>query len=353
MTIARHVKNASLALVALASLGALEGAYAVGTPSGTPITNTATLNYSVGNVSQTPITATAPPFLVDSRIDFTVTEVSDDATRGTPGASDLIATFRVTNTGNSTQGYLLTVVNQTAGGAALFDQVDNQDVANLRRFVDDGDRVYDDGDIATDINSLATDADGESVLVFVVADIPVAASNNQYANVRLTARAAEAGLTVGAPVMESGLPDVPGTIDVVFADAGRDATEFALDQYAIISAVLTATKAASVVSDPVNAGSDPKAIPGAVVEYRIQVTNSSTTTAATNVTFTDDIPANTTYVPGSMTLNGTALTDDGSDSDGGEFQEAPTPRVVVTAAGIAARGERATVTFRVTINNRS
>jgi uncharacterized repeat protein (TIGR01451 family) len=350
MTIARHVRNTSLALVALASVGALQSAYAVGTPSGTTISNQATVNYSVGGVNQTPITSAAAQFVVDSRIDLTVTEVSGNATQTTPGQSNVVAAFRVTNTGNSTQGYQLAVpVNEASG--TLFGQADNSDVNNLRAFVDDGDGVYDAGDTATNIDSLATDADGESIIVFVLADIPVTAANNQYANVRLTVRAAVPGTNGGTLATQTSIADNPAVVDVVFADAGRDATEFALDQYAILSAALTVTKTATVVSDPFNGGTLPKAIPGAVVEYEIEVQNTSTTTAATAVSLSDDIPTNTTFVPGSITLNSAALTDNGADSDGGEFQGGPPARVVVTAGAIAANGGTATVTFRVTINN--
>ena len=76
MRIARHVKHASLALIALSSVGALHSAYAVGTPSGTTISNQATVDYSVGGVSQAQITSAAASFVVDTRIDFTVSEVS-------------------------------------------------------------------------------------------------------------------------------------------------------------------------------------------------------------------------------------------------------------------------------------
>ena len=41
-----------------------------------------------------------------------------------------------------------------------------------------------------------------------------------------------------------------------------------------------------------------------MIEYTIIVTNSSTTTAAGAVTVGDNIPANTTFFPGSITLNG-------------------------------------------------
>ncbi len=158
-------------------------------------------------------------------------------------------------------------------------------------------------------------------MVFVVADIPVAATNNQYANVRLTARATPVGSTT--PLAQTTGPDTAG-VDVVWADAARDNSESAADQYHIQSAALTLNKTAAVVWDPFNLASDPKAIPGAQVEYTITVTNNSTTTAAGAVTVTDNIPANTTFLPGSITLNAGALPDT-------NFIPAPTPHVAVSA----------------------
>jgi hypothetical protein len=209
MRIARHVKHASLALVALSSVGVLQGAYANGTPSGTNITNQATVDYSVGGVNQTTITSPTASFVVDTRIDFNVTELGGTATQTSPGQINVVSRFQLTNTGNSTQGYVLSVVNEA--GTVLFTQTDDQDVNNLRIFVDsNGNGVYDAGaDTATNINSLITDADGESVVVFVVADVPVAATNNQYANVRLTARATPVGSTT--PLAETAGPTPPAS----------------------------------------------------------------------------------------------------------------------------------------------
>ena len=345
MTIARHVKHASLALIALSSLGALQSAFAVGTPSGTTISNQATVDYSVAGVNQTQITSAAATFVVDSRIDLTVSEVSTNATQTNPGQVNVITTFRVSNTGNSTQGYQLSVANE-ASGATLFGQTDNQNVNNLRIFVDNGNGVYDAGtDTATNINSLITDADGESLLVFVLADIPVAATNNQYANVRLQAIAAVPGTNGATVATQTAGADNPAVVDVVFADTARDATESAADQYWIRSAALTITKTAAVISDPFNGTSGArKAIPGAVIEYTIVVTNNSTTTAADAVTVTDAIPANTAFVPGSITLNGGGLPDT-------NYIVGPPARVVVSSGVVAANGGTATVTFRVTINN--
>jgi len=345
MTIARHVKHVGLALLALTSLGVVQGAYANGTGSGTTISNQATVDYSVGGVSQAQITSAAASFVVDTKIDFTVTEVSGGATPTHPGQTNVVATFSVTNTGNSTQGWVLTVANET--GTTLFTHVDDLDVTNLRTFVDsNGNGTYDAGtDTAININSLtaSTTTTGVSVTVFVLADVPAGATNNQYANVRLTARATPVGSTT--PIAQTAGADTAG-VDVVWADAGRDNSESAADQYAV-SVALTLTKTAALISDPFNLTTNPKAIPGAVMEYTIVVTNSSTVQDATAVSVTDNIPANTTFQPGSIQLNGGGLPDS-------NFLAGPPARVVVNAGTVVKNNGTvngtATVKFRVTID---
>lgn len=64
-------------------------------------------------------------------------------------------------------------------------------------------------------------------------------------------------------------------------------------------ATLNVTKVSSVVSDGVNA-TNPKAIPGAIMRYCVLVSNPGSGTA-TSVSVVDAIPANVTFVPGSMT----------------------------------------------------
>jgi uncharacterized repeat protein (TIGR01451 family) len=337
MRIARHVKHASLALIALSSVGVLQGAYANGTPSGTTINNTATVDYSVGNVAQTQISAAAS-FVVDTRIDFNVEEVSDNATPVHPGQTNVVATFRLTNTGNGTQGFALTAVNEP-DDEELFGNEDTLDVDNVRVFVDDGSGSYDGADTAVNVDSLATDPDGVSVLIFVVADIPAGATSDDYANVRLTAQATEVGFTT--PLTESA-SDTAG-VDIVIADTDRDNSETDVDQYDV-SFALTITKNVLLISDPLNNTTDPKAIPGAVMQYTIVVTNTSTTSDADAVTVTDNIPANTTFVSGSIRLNTAPLPDTGN------FQDGPPARVVVNAGTLPDSGGAATLTFQVTIN---
>ncbi|WP_324260175.1 proprotein convertase P-domain-containing protein [Altererythrobacter sp. H2] len=62
---------------------------------------------------------------------------------------------------------------------------------------------------------------------------------------------------------------------------------------------LNITKASTVISDPVNGTTNPKAMPGALMEYCVTVSNTGTVSAAT-VIATDTLPLDTTYVAGSL-----------------------------------------------------
>jgi uncharacterized repeat protein (TIGR01451 family) len=235
---------------------------------------------------------------------------------------------------------VLTVANET--GTTLFTHVDNLDVTNLRTFVDsNGNGTYEAGtDTSTNINSLVTGPSGVSVTVFVLADVPAGAANNSYANVRLTARATPVGSTT--PIPQTAGADTAG-VDVVWADAGRDNSESAADQYAI-SVALTISKTVALISDPFNGTTNPKAIPGAVMEYTILVTNSSTVQDASGVIVGDTIPTTTSFQPGSIQLNGGGLPD--SNFSAG--------KVTVNAGTVVKNNGTvngtATVKFRVTIN---
>lgn len=66
---------------------------------------------------------------------------------------------------------------------------------------------------------------------------------------------------------------------------------------------LSVTKVSTVVSDGVSA-TNPKAVPAAIMRYCILVSNAGSATA-TSVSITDALPANITYIPGSL-LSGTS-----------------------------------------------
>ncbi len=127
------------------------------------------------------------------------------------------------------------------------------------------------------------------------------------------------------------------------------------------SANITVLKSSEVISDPVNGTTNPKRIPGAVVEYTIRVTNTAGA-QATNVTITDDLSAESArvvFLPDGYGVAGegilvTAPNINGGlvqpltnavDSDQGDYSAS-----TVTVGGIVLNaGEQAVITFRVTI----
>jgi uncharacterized repeat protein (TIGR01451 family) len=374
-------KRIGFACVALGSIAASNHALAAGTAANTSIDNRATVNFQVGGVAQTPIESSPTgnstsgvgngantSFLVDNKIDLTLTEVDGAATSVSAGAANNVTTFKLTNTGNNPQGYALAAANV---GGTLFTRADAFDMTNVRRFVSTAacsgvspTPTFNAGtDTATAVNTLAADA---CVYVFIVADTPVSATNGQASNVRLTATTAVAGTAGATLATQTAGAESPTVVDVVFADAGRDAIQTADDQYFVQTAALAVGKTSTLISDPFNGGTNPKSIPGAVMEYAISLTNTGAV-SATVVTITDPIPTNTTYATG--TYNGAASdvritvgaantfcvaeaggTDSNADgcvrSVGGVLTVgAPALGSVATGAGNAV-----TVRFRVTIN---
>ncbi len=332
MMIARHLRQASLALL-LSPFVMLQSAFATGTVAGTSISNQATVNYNVGGVAQTPITSSVATFVVDNKIDLTVVTTNVAPVTGTPGQTAVVSTFTVTNTGNSTQSYRLTATDLSGG--TVFGNTDNLDGLVLSTAIDTNDNgTYDVGDVAGNLGDIAPSATPTPVRVFVLATVPIGATNGQFASVRLTVQAATAGSAGATLATQTAGADTPAAVDVVFADTGLDATEAADSQYAIQSATLVVSKTATVLSDPFSS-SNPKAIPGAVVEYTISIENTGVVDA-TNVAVADAIPANTTYVPSSLTPAGT------------ENGSPVVTDVSVTLPTVAA-GSTSTITFRVTI----
>lgn len=120
-------------------------------------------------------------------------------------------------------------------------------------------------------------------------------------------------------------------------------------------AMLGVTKVSTLVSDPANGTTNPRAIPGAVMEYCILVQNPGSGTA-TNVAGTDTLPASLTYTAGSL-LSGatcagatTAEDDDAAGADESDPYGASVTGAVLTATA-ASLGPSASfaLKFRTTI----
>ena len=286
-------------LVALSALAATP-ASAAGVTAGSTITNTVQVNYQVGGVAQTQIAA-SDTFTVDRKVNVTVTEVGSTTTQVSPGQLAAVDTFSVTNLSNATLDFALSTAQQT-GGAGAHANTDNFDVTNVRIYVDTNNNgAYDAGDTqVTYLDELAADA---SKTVFIVSDIPLGRATGDVAAVTLTATGREGGTagTQGIALVQTAGANTAG-MDTVFADgagatdAARDAAFSAKGDYTVLAAALTVTKVSSIISDPFNGSTNPKMIPGSVVQYCITVKNAAGGASASGVTISDLLPATTTYV---------------------------------------------------------
>lgn len=343
------------AIGSLLALGLFAGnsptALAAGTASGVSIDNSATVDYQVGGIAQAQLTSNTVSFVVDNRVDVTVAESNTTYVDVIPGSTAQVLTFTVTNTGNTAQDFALSA----APGSDPFGGTDNFDATNPLVFVESGATAgYQAAeDTATFIDELAPDA---SATVYVIADIPVAQLNGDIAAYSLTADAHDAGAAgLGGETLATVGGNTAG-VDVVLGDAAGDTD--AANQgdhsdsgaYRVLSAALSVAKSVTVVSDLFNGTVDPKAIPGATVRYTITVQNTSATTDATNVVVVDAPPANTTYAPGSITLDTVPQTDAAdSPTDESDFNATNAGAVTVTIPTVAASSS-ATVTFDVTVD---
>lgn len=308
------------------------------TTAGTTVTNTASVSYTVNGTPQTTNSTTAS-FVVDRKVSFTVVTDQTGYTQVNLNEQNAVTRFKVTNTTNGIQDFLLDP-DQTTISVGILPGSDNFDVGSLRVFVDaNGNGTYEANvDTATFIDELAPDA---SATVFIVGNVPNTAGSS-IAWVSLQAIAAEGGAsgTQGAALIPTDLNigNADNTVDIVFADDDNDGPLYLGDiarngrgraysgyQIGTTNVALTVNKSARIVSDGVNIANF-KAIPGAEVEYCLTVSNATLLTPASDVVLTDVLPANTTYVPNSITMGtagvlgvtctvlGTAEDDDGDDA---------------------------------------
>ena len=339
----------TVALVALSANPAL----AEGTDAGTAIQNTVSVTFEVGGVSQDPVASNTDEFVVDRIVNLTLEELGGSATIVSPGSTQQVTTFTVTNLSNDTVDFTLSAAQQ-AGGSGAHGGTDNFDTTNTTIYLDNGDGIFNPAEdtVTTYIDELAADT---SATVFVVADIPLGQVTGDTATVILTADAHEGGSvgSLGAELVTSATNTV-GSVDTVLADgagetdAANDGAFSAADDYSVLAAAVNVLKTSRIVSDPVSGTSDPKAIPGAVIEYCIAVSNAAGGATATNITVTDPLPANTTFEAGSILLDGTVTGSicNADGTTGGTFDGST---VSGPLSDIAA-GSTATLVFRATID---
>jgi hypothetical protein len=267
----KQMRRVALAVVALGSIGISGQAFAQNTLSGDTISNTATVNYSVASVAQTPITASTS-FVVDTYIRFTLAGGAA-VTNVAPGRTDLVQVFDLQNNSNLASDFVLTA--QNAAGAQFNLNVPGTGTAGVNVYVDtNANGSYDSGTDVQVTSAAFSLARGQSRRYFVVGDAPLSATDGQLNTVELNAEAQNP--STNAAWVDSGGADVPGTVQIVVGNTTAQDT----GTFQIATATLSVTKSSAVVWDPVNlAGANRKAIPGAYIEYSIQITNNGSASA--------------------------------------------------------------------------
>lgn len=310
---------------ALAGAAFAAPAAATGVPAGALIENTATATYTANSTTQS----------VDSNtVTFTVDEVIDVASASqesgpVSATTTAVLRFKITNTGNGPEAFTLTANPAVTGNAF------NATVTGLAVDVN-ANGVYDAG-VDTALTNGATSqvlaADGP-LDVLVLVSIPASAPANAISRVELTATATTGTGAAGTLFAGAG---VSGGDAVVGATTGAATAQATLT---VNKTTVTLAKSATI-ADPFG-GARP--VPQAVITYSI-VANVTGTGTATGLAISDAIPAGTTYRPGTLTLEGAALTD-GADADAGTGSATG---IAVQLGDVAAGGIR-TVTFQVRIN---
>lgn len=353
-----------LLLLVVLSLGFGQSLWAQETTAGEVVENTATVSFDVGGVAQPAVTSNTADFTVDRKVNFTL--VKDDAAYvpGVPGGTGTTAsvlTYTLENTSNDVLDFNLSAVQQAAAATDAFGGADTIDASAISVFVDDGDGIYNPAlDTLTYVDELPS---GSDVKIFVVADIPASAVNEDVIGINLQATAAESGTsgTEGSALVADTDGDDEDVEETLFADgvgtggdAATDGQIHALDAIEVEAAELTVVKTSAVISDPIRGAVNPLRIPGATVRWTITITNDGDA-AADSLVVNDLIDTDTTYTPGTIEIGGTAEDDDAtgadeSDPNGADYNVTTTGAVTGNIGTLAGGGASIAITFDVVID---
>jgi uncharacterized repeat protein (TIGR01451 family) len=280
-------------------------------PAGTSIGNQASATYT--DSSNTPRTATSNVAItiVQQVSSFTIT--TDGQSKQTTAGSQVFFPHTISNTGNGTDTFTLSVTNATG---------DNFDLTSLALYADaNGDGLPDNNTAITSTGPLAA---GATFKFVAVGTVPGSATAAQSANIVITA----AGTATASPAA---------------ASANTDSVTVTANGVVTVTHSLSANSGA--------AGSGPYTI---TVNY-----NNTGNTTVTNVNLLDLLPSGFVYVTNSARWSvlgsGTALTDTAGDNQG-TAPDTVSYDYGVTVAGrvtaVIARvlpGQSGTLTFQVNI----
>ncbi|UCG37702.1 MAG: DUF11 domain-containing protein [bacterium] len=314
-------------------------ALAAGTTAGTQVDNRVVVNWNAGAVAFS--TVDTASFLVDRLVTFTVTnqtaagstvDVLPGVVGGEPDIN--VLAFGVYNGSNTTLDFALSALN--SGDAVT---------SSISIYADDGDRVFDTATdaIAAGLDNVPADT---AFYVFVVGDISSTAVTPWVENIDLRAQALTAVggtvITASAGAWQAGtlqnvLADLTGT---AAGDGDYDGFHSDRGYYRVVAPSLTVTKTITGVADArAFNNTDPKAIPGATVSYRLVVENTGTG-AATGVTLTDTLSPNVDVTDVSNVVQSAGAAPTLNDTD---------PDTIIWSIGVVAPATSVNLTYDVTI----
>jgi uncharacterized repeat protein (TIGR01451 family) len=325
----RLVTTAGLALTCLL---AASSARAAGTPACREIENQASASWTIGATTFNGTSNTVTTTVAEILNVITTWQDANPVVVNSGGTSQVL-TFLVTNTGNGTDSYTLTPTPNLGGDAF--------DPAFVSLVLDtNGNDTYDvglDQPYVAGVNDPVLAADS-SVVVFALSDIPAGLNDGDTGDFQLAATSNTGSGTPGTVIAGAG---ECGNNAVVGASGGESAD---VGTY-IKSGVLVAVTKSADIDDPFG-GDEP--VPGATITYTIQVAVSGSGTA-NGLDIVDPIPANTTYLAGSLTLDAAGLSD-ALDLDPGDVGGTTADTVTVMLGDVVAGGGVRTITFTVTID---
>ena len=317
-----------LALAPLAIAAALitTPAHAGGVKAGTLIENTASATYD-GGAGPVTIPSNTITVKVDELLDVTVTSRDSGPVSAAPGSA--VLTFELTNTGNGPEAYTLTANPAVAGN-------DFDTTVNGLAVDTNGNGVYDPGvdQMLTGPATTAAIAADASLTVFVLVTIPGGVADGDQSDVSLLAEAVTGTGAPGTAFAGQGA----GGGNAIVGSTGANATATGSLSVGITDVDLIKS---ATVRDPFGGTG---IVPGATITYaiRAEVRGSG---SVSDLVVTDAAPADTTYVAGSLKLDGAILTD-AADADAGRSGTSGISVDLGTVSG----GSSRTVTFQVTID---
>ncbi|UVO51290.1 hypothetical protein M0208_12500 [Sphingomonas sp. SUN019] len=326
----RQRRHAAVAFFITSSFAALlpSSAQAAGVRAGSLIANTATATYDDGATTAT-VSSNTVTLKVDEIVDVAVASRDSADLRVAAGSSGNVRSFTVSNPGNGMEAYVLTADGHVDGTA--FD-------ATITGLAIDtnGNGVYEEGVDAPFVAGSATAAiaPDASITVFVLSSIPAGASDAQRGAVLLRAVAETGSGPAGTVFAGQGADGGDALIGATTADARATGG-------LIVSRASVRFEKAAVVLDPFGGT---RVVPGSIVTYRLSATVDGSGTAP-GLRIADTIPDGTSYVAGSLSLDGRSLTD-AADSDEGAGSAT---RIDVVLGDVAAGAARVTA-FKVKIN---